>query len=101
MTDSEQYTPRTEEVRGSYGKWVGDPEWFDRWLAARDAEVARAAAEKALHDLTQKVDLEVIANEWAGPDGSGHWSAGNGASAVLNMIYDERNLYRLEQTDEQ
>lgn len=48
----DDYTPTTEEVRGSYGKWVGDPEWFDRWLAKHDAEVEARGLEKAADALT-------------------------------------------------
>ena len=44
MTD--EYTPTTEEVRGAYGKWIGDQKWFDRMIA----QVERAAAVKALRE---------------------------------------------------
>ena len=57
VSEQEPYTPTTEAVREAYLMGERTPPYivndgpicaqFDRWLAAHDAEVARAAAEKA------------------------------------------------------
>ena len=85
MTD---YTPTTEDVRVLMREAVGSSDYFDRWLAAHDAEVAA----KALKSVIDKVDLEAIADEWSdgGEDSNRHWAAGNAASTVLNLLYDAR-----------
>jgi hypothetical protein len=38
---AEQYTPTTEQVRDALRPYRVHPEEFDRWLAARDAQVLR------------------------------------------------------------
>lgn len=64
---SNEYTPTTDSVRNAYaervdGNFSTDADAaFDRWLAAHDAahdaEVARAAAEKALREAASALDL--------------------------------------------
>ena len=95
---SDEYTPTASEIRLSWvfavvngsrlndvsSRLEGAAEEFDRWLAAHDAEVKAAV----LGSVATSIDLDAIANEWAGPDGSGHWSAGNAAAAVQLIIYD-------------
>jgi len=103
---SDEYTPTTDQVRNNMAFGVAMahfapeeasnveypiPGWrgrakseFDLWLAAHDAEVKAAV----LGSFAASIDLDAIANEWAGPDGSGHWSAGNAAAAVQLIIYD-------------
>jgi len=93
---SDGYTPTTKNIRDCY--LYADEQFdgtlrtpanianaeFDRWLDARDAEVKAAV----LGSVATSIDLDAIANEWAGPDGSGHWSAGNAAAAVQLIMYD-------------
>jgi hypothetical protein len=47
-----EYTPTVDEVRGAYAKWIADPEWFDRMIAA----VERAAAVKALREAARAAE---------------------------------------------
>lgn len=58
-----EYTPTTAEVREfySYGcgprhTWKESQADFDVWLKAHDAEVERAAAEKALREAADAID---------------------------------------------
>lgn len=65
-----EYTPTTEEVRGAYGKWVGDPEWFDRMIAVVRADAWDEGRKSTIED---------------GPDGS-----------ILVSFGDKPNPYRSE-----
>ena len=49
--------------------------------------IAREVA-AALKEAADAIDLESIATEWAGSDGSGHWSAGNAASEIRIQLHD-------------
>lgn len=83
------YTPTTEQVRERYilpAHRINHEERgeeFDRWLA----EEIRDAKAESLREFARSLDLESIAEEWAGPDGAGHWSAGNAVSSVQMMAY--------------
>ena len=88
-------------VRGEDTNQFGTPltvslsQGFDRWVAERDSEVAETAKAEVLKSIIHRVDLDSIANEWSynGKEHNLHWAAGNGASTVLNMIYDELHKY--------
>ena len=57
----EGYTPTTQEVRTYASTGSRFPaEWFDRWLAAHDVEVATKALEDAADDWTQGAWAEYI-----------------------------------------
>jgi len=98
----DEYTPTTEHIRASY--IYGDMQYdgstatpvrianaeFDRWLASVKAEAAR----DVLRNLAHRIDLEEIAEEWAERAGNdAHWAAGNAASAVQMLIFDEANRF--------
>ena len=100
MSEQEPYTPSDDEVMTDYlnmQSLIGDESDIDanyqavlrwgRWLAAHDAEVARAAAEKALFEFSDWIRATKgrgqMSNEYEA------WARAFAAS------------YRLEQTDEQ
>lgn len=79
-----EYVPTTDEVRAAW-MTAGPPSStvvraveFDRYLAAEK----RKWRAEALRGFADSINLEALAEEWEGPDGEGHWSAGNAASAV-------------------
>jgi hypothetical protein len=96
MSDQE-YTPTVEEVRGSYACWVGDPEWFDRMLAAE----RRAAAVKALRDAATEMSRSgrhdaaaILADRVIRIESGGH---PDGRAEHDRMIANERRAAKVEE----
>ena len=71
---SDEYTPTTDYVRGSYVRWSGADDTcaegplereFNRWLTAHDAEVRTAALEEAAGIAEKMIDPQ-DAGKYAG-----------------------------------
>ena len=65
---------------------VGIP--MDEYIATDILPIIAREVAAALKEAADAIDLEAIATEWAGSDGSGHWSAGNAASEIRIQLHD-------------